>query len=79
MIFVNLGYDEWNYLCGGSIIREEFILTAAHCLTNRTRTAQDPQLFRIVVGAISTTYKSNKESHGAYIFDASYKITCTYS
>jgi len=48
----------WVYICGGSLIRDSVILSAAHCVTENGKLINSDQ-FKVVLGAETSNYAAN--------------------
>ena len=73
-LFIRINDSAWTYLCGGSIIRNQVILTAAHCIAWNHERVNDPKNFRVVLGAVSSNYNQNTPASGAKIHSVSLSL-----
>ena len=50
-IYLKSAKGSWEYICGGSLISKQVIMTAAHCVTKEgTEEVQDPRRLTIILG-----------------------------
>ena len=64
----NLGSDDFEYICGGSLIERNIIVTAGHCLVDARGVPLVPQMLKIVMNAPSTNFQENGKNEGTQIF-----------
>lgn len=59
-------FSDFHYICGGTIIRNGVILTAAHCITKTgTSIVEDLDLLTVIVGTLSSNYTQNNPTLGS--------------
>lgn len=66
--------SEFYYICGGSIIRNGIVLTAAHCVSapDGTPYKNPKRLYKIIAGAISSNYSENLGKEGVKLFEVNF-------
>jgi len=65
-IFRRAGND-WAYICGGTIIRNQIIMSAAHCFAIDHNRVRNPEEFRIILGSVSSTFTENWSQEGIQV------------
>lgn len=66
--------DQTRYKCGGTLIRDNVVLTSAKCVTSNTGKVQSKTHFRIVAGKFYRKYNDRRDDSTAQTATVSYFI-----
>lgn len=72
-LFKKVNETTHNYICGATLITRSILITAAHCVHNGAERATNMALYKAVVGAISSDFRSNRKDPQAQEFNVSRK------
>ena len=79
VIMFRLKQGQYVYLCGGSLIERNALITVAHCIVElgSSRSLIDVEELRVVLAPVSSVYNENVASSKAKLFNVSMYVFLT--